>query len=566
MSDQNETLRALSQKEEAASPGVLAAELRTSDANIRTYLSRLKKKGYVEGSGQQWYITDSGRDVLEKGDKIPTTTEDVGEDELSRFKYFGQLAGVDTNLITACVELFQNSDMRSMDEFDRVMAEQNIPQTHRNRWRSNYLGYLRNTTPQETRNELYPIKSPGNAVKSEEGSAEAEESFGEVGMDYVVEGNEIIRTYPGMGMFTFKQAIQVLMAKRGATPRTGEEMGIGSVLTAFTEALKNTRPDQSVTFQDLMDFAERIKGNGGEVQNPLTGYVDEEGWHEVPAGRPIFIERKNEASPQKNFVVIKQTPEGIVTEEHQAGQPIIIQSIPSSQGSSQVPMVLFPALGSDGQLLYDREGKPVYANLEPMMKYLGFQAEQKRADECHRMLVGLGETVRENFADGVQALKMAAQEFTSQKKEPGTAGQAGTEPKGIEFLLAPVPVWFWLGFGNPHQQYGVGFILEFILVPEPDLAVHGAHRAEAAVDCLGGEPFLTPLPALRVEECLNRLRLHRQFVWEGAQEKGQVFLVGFDRMRAKRAPAQDELLDCFFRPHDVTSTVSSARPSTDDGS
>ncbi|MBA7698437.1 hypothetical protein ES703_107114 [subsurface metagenome] len=97
-------------------------------------------------------------------------------------------------------------------------------------------------------------------------------------------------------------------------------------------------------------------------------------------------------------------------EEHEPGKPIIIRMQPGAPGNSNLPpMMPFPVIGSDGQPVYDSEGKPVYANIEPMMKWMGFQSEQRREDERHQMLMGLGQTVRENVGDGIAALKAAAE-------------------------------------------------------------------------------------------------------------------------------------------------------------
>ncbi|KKK53009.1 hypothetical protein LCGC14_3099090, partial [marine sediment metagenome] len=144
MANQNDVLRAMSNKEEAASPTALAGELRAGEATIRTYLNRLKKKAYVDGGGSQWYITDAGRAALEREGGVPTTKEDIGEDELSKFKYYGELSGVPEDKVTACAELFQNTNVRSMPEMERVLAEINIPQPQQNQWKNLYRGYLRN--------------------------------------------------------------------------------------------------------------------------------------------------------------------------------------------------------------------------------------------------------------------------------------------------------------------------------------------------------------------------------------------------------------------------------------
>ena len=53
------------------------------------------------------------------------------------------------------------------------------------------------------------------------------------------------------------------------------------------------------------------------------------------------------------------------------------------------------------------------------MKWMEFQGKQKREDEKHSMLMGLGQTVRENIGDGIAALKAAAEE---------AKGGAGTKP------------------------------------------------------------------------------------------------------------------------------------------
>ena len=155
----------------------------------------------------------------------------MGQDELSRFRIYGELAGVDTDLLEACVELFQNTDMRSLEEMERVLAELNIPQTNRNRWIALYRGYLRNTTPPEKREELYPLPMAAEVKRGEESTLAGERTTGEK-LDYIVEGNEIMRVGAELGMFTFRQALQVVAAKRGTVPQAQ-----GGGLKDFAEAV-----------------------------------------------------------------------------------------------------------------------------------------------------------------------------------------------------------------------------------------------------------------------------------------------------------------------------------------
>lgn len=405
MATQNEVLRALSTKEEAAAPASLASELRAGEATVRTYLNRLKKRGYVDGGGSAWFITDTGKAALERVEEVPTTKEDVGEDELSKFRYYGELSGIAADMVDACVELFQNTDMRSMDEMARVMAEMNIPQPQRVRWINLYRGYMRNTATPEARDALYPLPKPEEAAPGEEVAAVAGGEGGTKGMDYIVEGNDIRLVGEGMGDFTFKQALQAVAAKRGTAPQTPDS---GGTLKDLAEAVSTLNPNKPMTAQDFLDIFNFIKEtSGGDSSQPPPGsYVDAEGnVKELKPGQPIVV-KQVVREPGKTYLL---DAEGEL-EEHDAGKPIIIKLQPPP-GSNPLGMMPFPVFGSDGQPAYDKDGKPIYANLEPMMEYMGFQSEQRRAEERHGALMGLAKTVRENIGDGIAALKAAATEI-----------------------------------------------------------------------------------------------------------------------------------------------------------
>ena len=406
MANQNEVLRALSTKEEAASPVSLASELRAGEATVRTYLNRLKKKGYVDGGGSQWYITDAGREALERVEEVPTTREDVGEDELSKFKYYGELSAVPNDKITACIELFQNTDMRSMDEMERVLAEMNVPQNQKIQWRNLYRGYLRNTTAPEERDELYPLPKAEEVAPGEEGiSALGEPRRGEQ-LDYIVEDNNILQVGEGLGMFTFRQALQVVAAKRGTASHPEAQGGLGT-FKDFADAVSTLNPNKPMTPEDIVNLVNMInEAHGGGGGESPSGYIVDDGEvKELKPGQPIVV-KKVVREPGKTYLLNPETSE---LEEHEPGKPIVIKMQPSS-GSNMPAMLPFPVFGSDGQPAYDKDGKPIYANLEPMLKYMGFQSEQRRSDERHGALMGLVQTVRENLGDGVAALKAAAAE------------------------------------------------------------------------------------------------------------------------------------------------------------
>ena len=414
MANQNEVLRALSTKEEAASPASLSGELRADEATIRTYLNRLKKKGYVDGGGSQWYISDAGKVALEREEEVPTTREDVGEDELSKFRYYGRLSGVPDDKITACVELFQNTDIRSMEEMERILAEMNVPQPQQVQWKNLYRGYLRNTTPPEKREELYPLPKPEETRAGEELVTLAKDLGRGESLDYIVEDNNILQVGEGLGMFTFRQALQVVAAKRG-TAQKGEGEGGLLLLTQLDSLglLRKAGEEGRGTQIELLDKLNQLGmlKKPGDQSSPGS-FVDEEGnVQELKPGQPIVV-KKVVQEQGKTYLL---NPDGEL-EEHEAGKPIIIKMSSEPGGSGLPPMMPFPVMGSDGQPVYDSEGKPVYANLEPMMKYMGFQSEQRRADERHQMLMGIGQQVRENIPDGIRAVLESAQETREERK------------------------------------------------------------------------------------------------------------------------------------------------------
>jgi len=460
MANQTEVLEFLSKKEGAGNPTEIAKELQSAEATIVTYLSRLKKKGLVDGGGRDWYITDPGKEALERQKKVVITKEDVGEDELDRFIYFGQLSAVDPDKITACVELFQNcASMRSMDEMERVLAEMNVPQTQRTQWKNLYRGFLRNTTPPEEREKLYPLPRLVEERVTVEGERRGEE------LNYIVEGNDVLKVGEGLGMFTFKEALQVVSAKRGTYPQAGQQGqpldadGIIKIVSAVKEWTgdKGTPPKSYVVTQgeggavvQEMEQGKPVVLNA-PVSNPpaATYFVDGEGnVRQAQPGEPIVITQKPQAAPPSKAFIVRQTAEGMVAEEHDLSKPLIINA-PAGQSSGFPGMVPFPVFSTDGKPVYDSEGKPVYADIEPMMKMMGFQSEQKRADERHSMLMGLGQTVRENFGDGIQALKDAVSEV----KGEGKGKKAAEQPTVYEC-------------SDCHTQFGIPNV-DFVTVKCP---------------------------------------------------------------------------------------------------
>ena len=391
MANQNDILRALSTKEEATGPASLAPELRSDEATVRTNLNRLKGKGYVSGGGSQWYITDAGKTALERGEEAVTTKEDVGEDEISKFRYYGRLSGVKDDLITACIELFQNTDMRSMEEMERILAEMNVPQTQRIQWTNLYRGYLRNTTAPEKREELYPLPAPEEITAGEEKS-DAPSKRG--GRDYVIVDDEPVRVGENLGDYSLQDAKDILgiralrrrfsgVDQSGGSP-SGAAEKVSDVLTALSPYL-NKGSDLD-TIKEVL--ADKLALQRQEILN------------HIPQGPP---------SQPKSF--IEQITEAItaITGLKEVGPTLrSILGIPESSGGNPNHGLPVQIKGPDGQ--------PIVMDLGQVIDWRRFQGEERRADERQTELAKTAQTVRENLPDAVQAIITAAQEAKEERK------------------------------------------------------------------------------------------------------------------------------------------------------
>jgi len=165
------------------------------------------------------------------------------------------------------------------------------------------------------------------------------------------------------------------------------------------------------------------KGAGPKEETRGVFVVDEGEVRELKPGEPIVI-KKTLREPGKTYF-LNENNELV---EQEAGKPLVIKiQQPAPSGGSQ--MLPFPAMGRDGGPVYDKDGKPVYVDIEPQLKWLNFQNEQRRADGRHDALLGLVKTVRENFGDGVSALRAAAGDI---KASPGTKQPAQAESTPAE--------------------------------------------------------------------------------------------------------------------------------------
>jgi len=169
---------------------------------------------------------------------------------------------------------------------------------------------------------------------------------------------------------------------------------------------------------------QKVTKPGGD--QPPPGFLIDEGGNlkQLQPGEPVVIKRVIQ-QPGKTYIVDAKGE----LQEQEPGKPLVIKVEAPGGGAGMPSMVPFPVFGSDGQPVYDKDGKPVFANIDPMMKWMGFQSEQRRADERHGAVMGLVQTARENLSDGIAAIKAAAEEA---KKGTGSKTVASEQPTVYE--------------------------------------------------------------------------------------------------------------------------------------
>ena len=467
---------------------VLGKRLGLPTSDFQNQLDRLEKQGLVGKNEQNEYtLTEAGRQFAlaqppPPPDETPPgepTDESLKTTEYQQFIEMGKTTGV---VPLALIEqttkhIWRGGDFRDLTWVWKGLTEMGIRPDLAQRWFHSWRSYLRQAIPPEL------AASVGAPQPSAEKGA-AKEVVGKGKRDYILGPNDSpLYVGEGVGDLDYEDAVRLSTVRAAAQARgvnlTGQQ---GQPATPGSMADEMTKVFNAVT----AFLGPQSKGKSYLVKPGEEGYVVEEveegkptviatpgrdninpspsflidgegNVTEAPPGRPIVIKQAalaNPSPPGKTYLV-RQTAEGMVTEEYEAGKPIIINAAPLSPGSNIPPMLPFPVIGEDGQPVYDKDGKPVYANIEPMMKWMGFQSEQKRADERHDALMGLVKTVRENLGDGVAALKTAAEEAKG-----GTRAKPSTsEPQLYEcadchtrFAVPDVP-FEKVACPNCHREY-----------------------------------------------------------------------------------------------------------------
>jgi hypothetical protein len=419
---------------------VLGKKLGLPTSSFQSQLDRMEKQQLVEKNEQNEYtITEAGRQfALAESPPEDTppgeeTEESLKTTEYQQFVQIGKITGVVPQALIEQVatHIWRGGDFRDLTWVWKGLTEMGIRPDLAQRWFHSWRSFLHQAIPSEL---AVAVGAP-----TEKGAAKAE-AADKGKRDYILDANGLpLYVGEGVGDLDHDEAVrlsalrQAALARGGTAAPEGQPATMGTmademtkVFNAVKEFLGPQAKGKSYIVKPgeegyVVEEAEEGKPTliptpGGNTNPSKTYFVNSEGAIEDVTGKPIVIKQPAPASNPSSgkTYLVRQTSEGMVTEEYEAGKPIIINAAPSP-GSNLSPMMPFPVMGSDGQPVYDKDGKPVYANLEPMMKYFSFQSEQKRLDERHQMLGGLVKTVRENFGDGIQAIKAAAAEAAGTK-------------------------------------------------------------------------------------------------------------------------------------------------------
>lgn len=428
MAKQRDVLEALASKEESVKASDLSDEIRASEGTIRTWLGRLKEKGYVDGSGKEgWFITDEGKDALDREKDIPVSLEDVGADTVSKLKYYGQVAGVTGDKILGAIELIMSHDPEDLVWCWEALKQMDVPMDKRRVWISLWSNYLDQPIPPRYKEEIRGAKEEDGEKEAERGEAGPRKSS----RDYMIVDDTPVFVGEGLGEFSMKDAKDIIAIKairsrpqsQPATSPSGQQgLTIDNVKTIIDMVQAGQgdkggqksyivrQGEEGVEVEEIEGGKPLVVGGGGSTP-PKTLFVNQEGQlEEIQPGNPIMISRPE---PPKSYFV---NPKGEV-QELRPGEPIVVKQATQEPSKTfyikpdgtyeevapgQPIIINQPAKGGDSipVELDDSEGKPMGSVKLQLPDYIKYQKEFtgiRRDEEKHQQLLGIFGEIRKSI-------------------------------------------------------------------------------------------------------------------------------------------------------------------------
>lgn len=395
MATYNEILTALASEEGVISTADLAAKVSSTQDTMRANCSQLKKKGFVDGSSKEgWIITTEGREALERHEKIPTTPEDVGADTKSKLEYYGKLAGVPPDLILATSEIILSGDPEDLERVWEAMTQMDVPIPNRRRWFNLWRNYLKQGIPPELREKV----SGSLEVTGEEGE-EALLAAKDKGRDYIIADDVPVFVGHGQGDFGLKDAkdiigMRALRSRFAPSAQTGvgQAAGAGGTTEKVSEILTALEPYINKETSNIDTVKEIIADKLALQRQEILSHIPQ-----LPPGQP---------SQPKSFVEqLTDFADGLGKLKDTGPTLRSILGVPEPSGNPFTPTQV---IGLDGQ--------PAVMDLTKVLDLRKFLAEEKRSDERHSMLMGLGQAARERVDTFAEAAKEAIAEVREERK------------------------------------------------------------------------------------------------------------------------------------------------------
>ena len=404
-----ELLEALNTKGAAVSTTDLAKELQSSNEGVLKQLTREKDKGNVEGDSQDgWLISEKGRIQLEKGEIRPTMLEE-GVTPRQQFEAIGRLIGLRQDRIVLAADIVWSGDYNDVKWAWEALGQADIADDLRSVWVNAWRAKLHKGIPPELETELTGVsKAVGEAEESG-----APSKLG--GRDYVIHDDEPVRVGANLGDYSLQDAKDILAirALRGrfsgvgqAGTGQGAAVGAGGTAEKVSDLLRELSPYLTNKGSDDDKLREVIALQMELQKQEILAHIP-------PPGQPT--------QPKSFIEQLTDLTTGLGSLREIGPMLRSILGVPETS-SGNPPATALPVQFTDSN------GNPVVMDLSHYISLEKFKGEERRAEERHSALVGLAQTVRENFSDGVSALKAAAAEG---KESAGSKNPAADQKQQV---------------------------------------------------------------------------------------------------------------------------------------
>lgn len=325
--ERNDVLVILAQRGEILSEQNLVEEMKIGGNRVRSFLSRLKDQGYVEGSAKDgWGITSTGREAIglpgnpqgnpppppppggtdqtktppanppPSGTVTPITPQDAAADIESLLHRYAFLAGAETknpNAVQGSIEIIISGDPYDLDWVKQAFAQMNIDLASRNKWVNLWANYLKTNlaglSPEHKEKVATYLKEEGPET---EGGVDVkiDGKSDKGGRDWLIEDGELVRIGGGIGDYTLAEAKEVLalsLMKSRILARQAERAGAKAggkgggwdvdlktgVISKDLENGEYTLSEARIRSQSIQNT---LPANTGVDQKPREWYVDDQ--------------------------------------------------------------------------------------------------------------------------------------------------------------------------------------------------------------------------------------------------------------------------------------------------